>query len=172
MLKKCSNKANYRNMKYIKVLAYTLFLGLLISCQSKLLTVHKIDVKQGNALDKEMVDKVEIGMTQDQVQYVLGSPLITDSFHPERWDYIYLFTPGYGEEEKRQLTLIFDRGEVIEINKNNIVENNISSDTTEKDKNAKTKKKELTEQEEKIQDELDKQADKLERLEENKNREN
>ena len=141
-------------MNYLKIVAYSLFFSVLISCQSKLLTVHKIDVQQGNALDVEMVDKVKIGMTQDQVQFVLGSPLITDSFHPERWDYIYLFTPGYGEQEKRQLTLIFDRGEVIEIDKHNIESSSIASDTAEKDKITKTKKKnkekELSEKEERV----------------------
>lgn len=167
-------------MNYLKLLAYCLSLTLLISCQSKLLTVHKIDVQQGNALDIEMVDKIEIGMTQDQVQYVLGSPLITDSFHPHRWDYIYLFTPGYGEQEKRQLTLIFDRGEVIKIDKHNIDESQIVSDISE-DKKAKTKEKnkkkskekELSEKDQKDQETLEKQADTLEEvLKENKNPEN
>jgi outer membrane protein assembly factor BamE len=164
-------------MNYLKIVAYSLFFSVLISCQSKLLTVHKIDVQQGNALDVEMVDKVKIGMTQDQVQFVLGSPLITDSFHPERWDYIYLFTPGYGEQEKRQLTLIFDRGEVIEIDKHNIESSSIASDTAEKDKITKTKKKnkekELSEKEEKDQKIIEKQADTLnEVLKENKNPDN
>jgi outer membrane protein assembly factor BamE len=117
-------------MKYLINLVSILVLTSMLACQSKLLTVHKIDVQQGNALDADMVDKVEIGMTQEQVQYVLGSPLITDSFHPDRWDYIYLFIPGYGEKERRQLTLIFDRGEVIEIEKHNIVESDIASTTT------------------------------------------
>ena len=75
-------------MKYLKLLAYVLSLSLLLACQSKLLTVHKIDVQQGNALDVEIVSKVEMGMNKEQVQYVLGSPLITDSFHTDRWDYI------------------------------------------------------------------------------------
>jgi len=152
-----------------------LILTSLLACQSKLLTVHKIDVQQGNALDAEMVDKVEIGMTQEQVQYVLGSPLITDSFHPDRWDYIYLFIPGYGEKERRQLTLIFDRGEVIEIDKHNIVESDLAStaaDNTEKndeqdetDEEAEEEKEELSEKEKDELKELEEQADALEDVE-------
>ncbi len=163
-------------MKYLKILAYSLSLTVLIGCQSKLLTVHKIDVQQGNALDIEMVDKIEVGMTQDQVQYVLGSPLITDSFHPDRWDYIYYFIPGYGEREKRQLTLIFDRGEVIEINKHNITESKIASDTSEDDNQEAentSQEDELSEKDQEDLEALEKQADTLEEvLQENKNLEN
>ena len=162
-------------MKYLINLVSILVLTSMLACQSKLLTVHKIDVQQGNALDADMVDKVEIGMTQEQVQYVLGSPLITDSFHPDRWDYIYLFIPGYGEKERRQLTLIFDRGEVIEIDKHNIVESDIASTTTEnsekKDEQDETnedkeaEKEELSEKEKAELKELEEQADALEDVE-------
>lgn len=159
-------------MKYLKILVSVLILTSLLACQSKLLTVHKIDVQQGNALDAEMVGKVEIGMTQEQVLYILGSPLITDSFHPDRWDYIYLFIPGYGEKERRQLTLIFDRGEVIEIDRHNIVESDLAgtaTDDTEKkdeqDKKAEEEKKELSKKEKEELKELEEQADVLENVE-------
>jgi len=94
---------------------------LLLGCQSRFTKVYKIDIQQGNALEAESVNKIQVGMSQDQVLFVLGTPIIIDSFHPERWDYIYLFTPGYGEQQRRQLTLLFDRNEVIDIMKNNIV---------------------------------------------------
>ncbi|MBT8123619.1 MAG: outer membrane protein assembly factor BamE [Gammaproteobacteria bacterium] len=159
-------------MKYLKILVSVLILTSLLACQSKLLTVHKIDVQQGNALDAEMVGKVEIGMTQEQVLYILGSPLITDSFHPDRWDYIYLFIPGYGEKERRQLTLIFDRGEVIEIDRHNIVESDLAgtaTDDTEKkdeqDKKAEEEKEELSKKEKEELKELEEQADALENVE-------
>lgn len=159
-------------MKYLKILVSVLILTSLLACQSKLLTVHKIDVQQGNALDAEMVGKVEIGMTQEQVQYILGSPLITDSFHPDRWDYIYLFIPGYGEKERRQLTLIFDRGEVIEIDRHNIVESDLgdtATDDTEKkdeqDEKAEEEKEELSKKEKEELKELEEHADALENVE-------
>ena len=167
-------------MNYLKFLAYIFSMTLLLGCGSKLLTVHKIDVQQGNALDAETVDKIEMGMNKEQVQYVLGSPLITDSFHPDRWDYIYLFTPGYGEEERRQLTLTFDRNEVIDINKKNIVKDDIASSPTDDTKKKKQDKKEKQEEKEKLSEkeqeelnELEEQAESLEEvLEENKNLEN
>ena len=138
-------------------------------------------MQQGNALDAEAVEKLAIGMTQEQVQYVLGSPIITDSFHPERWDYIYLFTPGYGEQERRQLTLTFDRDELININKHNIPKSDVLTSTSETSKNKSRRlekkleedKKELeeklSEKDKEELEELEKQADDLqETLETNK----
>ena len=102
---------------------------------------------------------------------MLGSPLITDSFHPDRWDYIYLFQPGYGEKERKQLTLIFDRGEVIKIDKHNIVKSEVDNtiaDDTEKTNEAEEEEK-LTEKDQKELEEVEKQADTLENvLQENK----
>lgn len=132
----------------------------LYGCQSKLFTVYKIDVQQGNALEAESVEKVKLGMSTEQVRFILGTPLINDSFHPDRWDYIYLFIPGYGETQRRQLTLLFDRDEVIDIIKRNIVADDesiiiIADDESiiKDDENA-----------EKEQLELEKQADELEEV--------
>jgi len=50
---------------------------------------HKIDIQQGNVISLETLNKVKIGMDRDQVRYILGSPLLTDPFHKDRWDYYY-----------------------------------------------------------------------------------
>ena len=149
----------------LKLIFCILLLGFIAACSSKLLTVHKIDVQQGNALEAEMVDKVKIGMTQEQVQYVLGTPLITDSFHPDRWDYIYLLRPGYGEKERRQLTLTFDRGEVIEIDKQNIVKNiEDDADETKEASDKIAEEEPLSKKDQKELEEAEKQADSLENI--------
>lgn len=73
-----------------------------------ILTVHKIDVQQGNVVTQEMVDKLKPGMTRAQVRFVLGTPLVTDVFHRDRWDYFYSFKVGaQGVAETRRLTLTF-----------------------------------------------------------------
>jgi Small protein A (tmRNA-binding) len=142
-------------MNTLKYLVYLLFLISMLGCGSRLLTVHKIDVQQGNALDAEMIDKIEIGMTQEQVHFVLGSPLIIDSFHPERWDYIFLFTPGYGEQERRQLTLTFDRDELINIDKHNIAKSNIiSDDNNDAEQKARNRNKKLEENKKELEEKL------------------
>ncbi len=168
MPKRCCGRADFK-MNYLKITAYIICLACVSACGSRLLTVHKIDVQQGNALDIEMVEKIELGMNKEQVKYVLGSPLITDSFHPDRWDYIYLFTPGYGEQQRRQLTLTFDRNEVIDIVKSNIVKDDIASIEENEDSEEKDEDK-LSEREKKEQEEAEAQAETLrEALDTNKN---
>ena len=52
---------------------------------------YKIDIQQGNVVTEEMVEKLKPGMSRSQVRFVLGTPLITDVFHADRWDYFYYF---------------------------------------------------------------------------------
>ncbi len=86
-------------------------------CSSGLLSVHKIDVQQGNSLELETTNQIKVGMNADQVLFLLGHPMITDSFHTDRWDYLYYFKPGAGEVEKRRLTLFFEDDAVSRIEK-------------------------------------------------------
>ena len=69
---------------------------------------YKIDIQQGNVVTQEMVSKLRQGMTRSQVKFVMGTPLVTDPFHPERWDYFYKFDKGGQPREERRLTLIFE----------------------------------------------------------------
>ncbi|MBA2490414.1 MAG: outer membrane protein assembly factor BamE [Gammaproteobacteria bacterium] len=78
-------------------------------------SVHRIDVRQGNALKQRDVEQLEIGMNPEQVTYLLGNPLIDDSYHTDRWDYVYYYDPGYGQTEQRRLTVFFESGQVIRI---------------------------------------------------------
>ena len=71
---------------------------------------YKIDIPQGNKFLQSDVSKLKTGMTERQVQYILGSPIIQDKFHPNRWDYIYSMKPGKGKLQKRHLTLHFKAG--------------------------------------------------------------
>ena len=69
---------------------------------------YRIDVRQGNFVTQEMVAQLRPGMTRDQVRFVLGTPLVADIFHAERWDYVYRFQPGKGAVQQRRLTVYFD----------------------------------------------------------------
>lgn len=70
---------------------------------------YKIDVQQGNVLTQEMVAQLKPGLTRDQVRYVLGTPLVADIFHQQRWDYVYRYRNGQTEQvETRKLALFFD----------------------------------------------------------------
>ena len=75
---------------------------------SSWVTPYRIDVRQGNYVSQEMVAKLKKGMTRDQVRFALGTPLLKDMFHDNRWDYVYLFQPGKGQSEERRLSVFFD----------------------------------------------------------------
>ena len=67
----------------------------------------KIDVRQGNYVSQDMVAQLRPGQTKDQVRFILGTPLIVDAFHSDRWDYVYRFQPGRGPVEQRRLIVYF-----------------------------------------------------------------
>lgn len=72
-------------------------------------TPYRIDVQQGNVVTQEMLARLRPDMTRQQVRYVMGTPLVADTFHPERWDYFYnLDTPG-SPGERRRITLVFEQ---------------------------------------------------------------
>ena len=68
---------------------------------------YRPDIQQGNFVSREMVAQLKEGMTQDQVRFVLGTPLLTDVFHNERWDYPFRMVKGNGETTASRLTLTF-----------------------------------------------------------------
>jgi outer membrane protein assembly factor BamE len=69
---------------------------------------YKIDIQQGNVVTQEMISKLRQGMTRSQVKFVMGTALVTDAFHPDRWDYFYKFDKGGKPREERRLTLVFE----------------------------------------------------------------
>lgn len=69
---------------------------------------YKIDIQQGVVVTQEMADQLKTGMTRDQVRFVLGTPILTDPFHADRWDYPFRFQPGRGRIEERRFTVYFD----------------------------------------------------------------
>lgn len=75
---------------------------------SSVIKPYRPDTHQGNLVTKEMVDQLHLGMTQLQVQFLLGVPLLRDMFHQNRWDYLYYVNPRFGDPESRRLTIYFD----------------------------------------------------------------
>ena len=74
--------------------------------------VHKITVQQGNVITQEMIDSLKPGMTRAQVAYIMGEPIVRNTFDRDRWDYIYtLEVPGILEQEKR-ISLHFEEDEL------------------------------------------------------------
>jgi len=69
---------------------------------------HRVDIQQGNAINQEMLDKLKPGMSPSQVRFILGTPLVVDPFHKNRWDYVYRLERGGKVIEQRRVTVIFE----------------------------------------------------------------
>ena len=79
------------------------------------LTPYRIDIQQGNYVTQEMASQLKPGMTKDEVRNVLGTPLLTDIFHAQRWDYVYRFEPAYGKPEERKFTVFFADDKLVRV---------------------------------------------------------
>lgn len=89
---------------------------LLASCSylsSPVLSPYKMDIRQGNYVTPEMREKLKLGMSKSQVRYVLGTPMVSDAFHGNRWDYVYRLEQGGELVEKQHLTLYFDKDNLV-----------------------------------------------------------
>jgi outer membrane protein assembly factor BamE len=77
--------------------------------------LYRADVQQGNVVTQEMIDKVRIGMDKRQVRYALGTPMLVDVFHQDRWDYVYTFGRGSKPQEFRRSALFFEGDRLVRI---------------------------------------------------------
>ena len=73
--------------------------------------VHRMEIQQGNYVSQEAVSQLKLGMTKDQVRFVLGTPLLVDIFREDRWDYVYWRQRENSRAvEDRRFTLFFRDG--------------------------------------------------------------
>jgi outer membrane protein assembly factor BamE len=78
--------------------------------------VYRANIAQGNLIEQEDLDQVEVGMTRNQIRFLLGTPLIDDPFHAARWDYIYYIRIGRDDAAfKRWVTIVFEDDIVTEV---------------------------------------------------------
>ncbi len=75
--------------------------------------VYKISIPQGNIITQDMVDQLRPGMTKRQVIFVMGTPLVRDPFHQDRWDYVYNFQPGGGVRGQERLAVFFEDDQLV-----------------------------------------------------------
>lgn len=92
-----------------KTLIYLLAALALASC------AHKIDIQQGNVVTEEQLSQVKTGMAPQQVRAILGTPLLTDPFHNDRWDYFFSLGKGVTATERYRVTLFFKSGRLARI---------------------------------------------------------
>jgi len=80
-----------------------------------MLGTYRVDVQQGNLIDEEMVSKLKLSMTREQVLFALGTPLIIDPFHPNRWDYVYMSGKAGDVNRERGITLEFEENRLVRV---------------------------------------------------------
>ena len=100
--------------------AYCVF--SLSACTSWLPEPHRLDLQQGNTVKLEQLESISIGMTKSEVRKIMGTPMLADPFHNQRWDYIYRFIPNKGFERKSLLTLYFEDDVLVKIDDSQYVE--------------------------------------------------
>jgi outer membrane protein assembly factor BamE len=79
------------------------------------LTPHKIDIQQGNVVTQDMVAKLKPGMSKSQVRFALGTPLVVDPFHNDRWDYVYVQQKRGRVTEQRRIVVLFSEDKLLRI---------------------------------------------------------
>jgi outer membrane protein assembly factor BamE len=98
-----------RQMKKLLIIVTCIASLNLAACSSSgFHLVHKIDIQQGNVVTGDMLEQLETGMNRNQVQFVMGSPMVIDVFHQDRWDYVYYLKPGYQAPQESRVSLFFE----------------------------------------------------------------
>ena len=105
----------------LKLLFYPLTLALLLlaGCERMPrvpgLAPYKVDIQQGNYVTQDMVAKLKPGMSRSQVRFALGTPLVVDLFHNDRWDYVYVQQKAGRVTEKRRIVVLFADDKLLRI---------------------------------------------------------
>jgi outer membrane protein assembly factor BamE len=86
----------------------SLLLSLLVLGLSGCSIIYKLPTRQGNVIEQTQLDKLQVGMTRDQVKFLLGTPIATSPFRTERWDYFGYYKSPRGEVSTRTVSLYFD----------------------------------------------------------------
>ena len=76
------------------------------------ITPYKPEIQQGNYVSADLLAQIKPGMTREQVRFILGTPLLTDIFHADRWDYVYWREQADGRREQRKVALFFEEGKL------------------------------------------------------------
>lgn len=107
-----TNGANDLSTKTVVPEGFGKFLGIF--------TPYRVTIQQGNFVSKEMVEQVKLGMTREQVRFLLGTALLTDMFHADRWDYVFRLLKPSGELTTSRVTVFFEKSLVAKIDRGDL----------------------------------------------------
>lgn len=77
--------------------------------------VYKIDIEQGNLVTQDMIEQLEPGMSRRQVRFIMGSPLVEDTFNPDRWDYPYVIRNKQDIIREAQVRIFFEGDRLVNV---------------------------------------------------------
>ena len=104
--------------KTLRALLALLALVSLSACGGKLPLVYRVPVQQGNVITVEMLQQLELGMDKRKVIFILGTPLVIDAFHQDRWDYYYSYEPANSRRVQQGASLYFEEERLARIDAN------------------------------------------------------
>lgn len=96
------------NMHRIIFVLFALSSLVLTAC-----SIHKIDIQQGNVITQEMLETLTVGMDKRRVKLAIGSPMVQDPFHPNRWDYVYSYRAGMSDEAQSSHVVLLFEGDIL-----------------------------------------------------------
>lgn len=102
-------------MKKLLICIVSLVSVAVTGCASWIPSIYKIDIQQGNVISQARLNQVQPGMTKRQVQFLMGTPLVQDPFHRNRWDYVYTMQRGHGKRKETRLTMLFKQDKLVRI---------------------------------------------------------
>ena len=104
-------------MRYFNLLIFVCFTSFLVGCGSSVPVIKpfKMDIQQGNVVTSKMLLQLRPGMTKSQVRFIMGTPLVVDSFHTNRWDYFYQMRQAGKVVDKRRVILDFDKDLLVKV---------------------------------------------------------
>ena len=76
---------------------------------------YRMEIQQGNFISQEAVSQLKLGMSKEQVRFILGTPLVTDIFHADRWDYVYFRDIRGRGREQRRIVVVFEDGKLARV---------------------------------------------------------
>ena len=100
------------NRMYVAILQCLSALALVLTLSSCFLSPYKLEVRQGNYLDEEMLMKLKPDMTKDQVTFILGTPLVIDPLTPDNWNYVYLAGAAGDVRRERTIVVVFEQDQL------------------------------------------------------------
>lgn len=79
------------------------------------ITPYRMEIQQGNYVSRDMVQRLRLGMSKEQVRFVLGTPLIADLYHSDRWDYVYYRDDAGKPQEHAKIAVYFKNDKLVKV---------------------------------------------------------